>query len=147
MLNSIKFPQEIVKVLKKLNQAGFEVFIVGGCVRDLLMGTEPKDWDITTNAKPEEIQKIFPDNFYDNNFETVTIITKNKKESLNQIDQIIQLELKIFIIFSRLIIMRVSYSGYYATLPRSRQGFDSPYPLPSIKLRASNDFFESFYHL
>ena len=85
MLSSIKLPQEIVKVLKKLNRAGFEVFIVGGCVRDLLIGTKPKDWDITTNAKPEEIQKIFSDNFYDNKFGTVTVITKSKEESLNQI--------------------------------------------------------------
>ena len=38
---------------------GFEAFIVGGCVRDSLMGTIPNDWDITTNAKPEDTKKLF----------------------------------------------------------------------------------------
>lgn len=59
--------------MDELKKHDFDACIVGGCVRDLLMGREPKDWDITTNAKPEEIQKIFPDSFYDNKFGTVGV--------------------------------------------------------------------------
>tara|TARA_B100001094_G_scaffold331249_1_gene398940 strand:- start:2864 stop:4135 length:1272 start_codon:yes stop_codon:yes gene_type:complete len=48
-----------IKVLKKLDQSGFQAFLVGGCIRDLLIGEKPKDFDIATNAKPEQIKKIF----------------------------------------------------------------------------------------
>jgi tRNA nucleotidyltransferase (CCA-adding enzyme) len=76
----MEFPNEIVNILEKLKSSGFEAYAVGGCVRDFLMRVEPKDWDITTNAKPEQIQKIFPKNFYKNKFGTVTVRTKNKKQ-------------------------------------------------------------------
>lgn len=46
-------------ILSRLSDAGFEAYIVGGCVRDSLLGKFPSDWDITTNAKPEEIKKTF----------------------------------------------------------------------------------------
>lgn len=72
-------PKEVKSILNTLKDAGFEGYIVGGSVRDFLLGQEPKDWDITTNATPEEIQKIFPDNFYENNFLTVTVKTGSKK--------------------------------------------------------------------
>lgn len=49
--------------------------MVGGCVRDMLMDKEPKDWDITTNALPEDILKLFPDSFYENSFGTVGVKT------------------------------------------------------------------------
>src|SRR3989344_6857953 len=65
----------VKKILSTLADAGFEAFIVGGCVRDLLMDREPKDWDITTDATPEKIQELFPEHFYENNFGTVTIKT------------------------------------------------------------------------
>jgi len=68
-----KIPQPIINIIQKLETAGFEAFVVGGCVRDLLMNVEPKDWDVTTNAKPEEVMKIFPDSFYENKFGTVGI--------------------------------------------------------------------------
>ena len=45
-----------------------------------------KDWDVTTNAKPEEIQKVFPDSFYENNFLTVTARTGSKKAELAEIE-------------------------------------------------------------
>lgn len=48
-------------MLKRLSEKGFEVFLVGGAVRDQLLGLTPKDIDFTTNAKPEEIIKLFPD--------------------------------------------------------------------------------------
>lgn len=59
---------------------------MGGCVRDLILGGEPDDWDVTTNAKPEDIQKIFPDNFYKNKFGTVTVKTGSKNESLKEVE-------------------------------------------------------------
>ncbi|MDD5083921.1 MAG: CCA tRNA nucleotidyltransferase [Candidatus Moranbacteria bacterium] len=68
-----KIPQPVIDVLKALREASFEAFVVGGCVRDLLLECEPKDWDITTNAKPEEVQTLFPDSFYENEFGTVGV--------------------------------------------------------------------------
>lgn len=85
MLN-MKIPKEVKKIIAELNKAGFEAYIVGGCVRDFLLDIEPKDWDVTTNAKPEEIQKVFPESFYENKFLTVTARTGNSKESLKEIE-------------------------------------------------------------
>ncbi|MBI4709369.1 MAG: HD domain-containing protein [Candidatus Portnoybacteria bacterium] len=82
----MKIPKEIKDIIQKLNSSGFEAFVVGGCVRDLLMGREPKDWDIATNAKPEEIQRVFPESFYTNKFGTVTIKTNSKKDNLREIE-------------------------------------------------------------
>jgi len=48
-----------LKVLNRLNKQGYEAYLVGGCVRDLLLGLAPKDFDITTNATPEQVQKSF----------------------------------------------------------------------------------------
>lgn len=57
------FPRLISKnalsVVKKLNSNGFEAYVVGGCLRDILLGKTPKDFDIATNARPEQIQSIF----------------------------------------------------------------------------------------
>ena len=69
----IKLPELVIKVLQTLENAGFQAFVVGGAVRDLLTKTPVTDWDFTTDATPEEIQKLFPDSFYDNNFGTVGI--------------------------------------------------------------------------
>jgi len=66
-------PAEVTTVLTELEKAGFEAFIVGGSVRDLMLGKEPKDWDVTTNAHPEKIQDLFPDSFYENDFGTVGV--------------------------------------------------------------------------
>jgi len=68
-----KIPAQVIDVLKALNMADFEAYIVGGCVRDLIMDKIPKDWDVTTNAKPENILEIFPDSFYENTFGTVGV--------------------------------------------------------------------------
>jgi len=76
-----KIPKQVLEILEKLEKAGFEAYIVGGCVRDLIMGKEPKDWDVTTSAKPEEIQKIFSDSFYENEFGTVGIKIKEDEET------------------------------------------------------------------
>lgn len=67
-------------------EAGFEAYAVGGCVRDMLLGKVPADWDIATNARPEDIQRLFPDSFYENKFGTVTVVTTSKKGSLRHIE-------------------------------------------------------------
>ena len=71
MLKNI--PKEVIDIYQKLENAKFEVYFVGGSVRSILLNTYVKDWDLTTNAKPEEVLKVFPNGFYDNEFGTVGI--------------------------------------------------------------------------
>ena len=66
-------PAEAQHIIDVLNKAGYQAYAVGGSVRDILMGRPTHGWDYTTNAKPEEILKVFPDSFYDNQFGTVGI--------------------------------------------------------------------------
>lgn len=82
----IQIPSEVLNILNALNSTGFEAYAVGGCVRDILLGQKPKDWDVTTNAAPEEIQKIFPKNFYENKFGTVGVITDSQEENLKVVE-------------------------------------------------------------
>ena len=70
-------PPEIIETAEHIEKAGFQAFLVGGCVRDLFLGRNPKDWDLTTNAKPEDIQAIFPKTVYENDFGTVAIVNEN----------------------------------------------------------------------
>jgi poly(A) polymerase/tRNA nucleotidyltransferase (CCA-adding enzyme) len=79
---SYRIPPEVSIISKKLRQEGFEAYLVGGCVRDLLVGKEPKDWDITTNSSPEQIQVVFPDSFYENDYGTVGVKTGSEDERL-----------------------------------------------------------------
>ena len=79
-------PREIQSVIEKLTKKGFEAYLVGGCVRDLLRGAEPKDWDIATNAKPNEIGTVFKKSFADNNFGTVTVLTDSKNPKLKEVE-------------------------------------------------------------
>ncbi len=82
-----KVPKEVSHVTETLEKGGFEAFLVGGCVRDLLMGREPKDWDITTNAKPEEITRLFDKTVYENTFGTVIVVQEDvSHETLKQIE-------------------------------------------------------------
>jgi len=81
----MKLPEEIITIIHTLDDKGFEAYAVGGCVRDLLLNKKPKDWDITTSARPEQIQEIFPENFYENTFGTVTVKTESEDETLKQI--------------------------------------------------------------
>lgn len=69
----IVLPQPVAYILWKLNQKELEGYVVGGAVRDLLLNRPLSDWDFTTNARPETIQEVFPESFYDNNFGTVGI--------------------------------------------------------------------------
>ncbi len=66
-------PLPVKETLEALWKSSFEAFVVGGSVRDLLLHCSPKDWDITTNALPEQILEIFPDSFYENDFGTVGV--------------------------------------------------------------------------
>ena len=70
---------EVFDIYKKLTDQGYEAYFVGGCVRNLLMGLPVKDWDLTTNATPEQIQEVFPESFYDNSFGTVGVHLKQKE--------------------------------------------------------------------
>ncbi len=73
------FPKYIKEIISALTNHGYESYLVGGCCRDILMNKKPKDWDIATNALPNEIQKIFPDSMYLNKFGTVVL----KPDSVN----------------------------------------------------------------
>ena len=65
--------EKSIEILRKIEENGFEAYLVGGCVRDLLMAKEPKDFDITTNALPDDVLKIFDDARYENDFGTVLL--------------------------------------------------------------------------
>lgn len=78
----IAVPEEVIAVSKTLAEAGFEAYLVGGCVRDMLLTREPKDWDVATNAEPTEIQKLFPESVYENDFGTVGVKTASEDPRL-----------------------------------------------------------------
>ena len=81
-----KIPKETVETITMLQNAGFEAYLVGGCVRDFVMDATPADWDVTTNARPNDIQRIFPDSVYDNEFGTVRVITHSADPTLKTIE-------------------------------------------------------------
>jgi poly(A) polymerase/tRNA nucleotidyltransferase (CCA-adding enzyme) len=76
MKKAFTIPPEIRLVTDTLEQAGFEAYLVGGCVRDMYRMVTPKDWDVTTNAKPEEIMALFPKTFYENEYGTVGVVNE-----------------------------------------------------------------------
>ncbi len=55
----IVMPKKVAHIIDILEKSGFEAYAVGGCVRDIILGKEPNDWDITTSAKPDEVKKLF----------------------------------------------------------------------------------------
>src|SRR4030042_4136605 len=80
-------PEKVKFVIDKLKKKCFEAYIVGGCIRDFLRGVGPEDWDVTTSARPEEIQKIFPKSFYENKFLTVTVQTESPNPKLKELKE------------------------------------------------------------
>ena len=98
MPKSDKFdiPDLVKQIASVLYGAGFEAYLVGGCVRDLLLGRAPKDWDVATNAKPAEVQKLFssfakatadkPATVYENEFGTVGVKTESEDPALKIIE-------------------------------------------------------------
>ncbi len=69
-----------------LEAAGHEAYLVGGCVRDMLLGKKPKDWDFATDATPEEIQALFPETFYENTYGTVGVVTESEDPTLKVVE-------------------------------------------------------------
>ncbi|HIY08662.1 MAG TPA: tRNA nucleotidyltransferase [Firmicutes bacterium] len=56
---TIPFPQPVCRLIDRIDQAGYQVYGVGGAIRDLLLGREPKDWDLCTNAFPQQVKAVF----------------------------------------------------------------------------------------
>lgn len=76
MSHQFKIPSEVSRISTALKQGGFSAYLVGGCVRSLLLGQTPKDWDLATSATPGQITTLFPKTFYENRFGTVTIVNE-----------------------------------------------------------------------
>ncbi len=95
-MKEFSIPEEIRNIAETLIQNGFEAYLVGGSVRDLLLGEPQKDWDITTNARPETVQKLFstfaggtadkPATVYENDFGTVGIKTRSEDPTLKVVE-------------------------------------------------------------
>jgi len=79
-ITASQIPSEIRVIPETLEKAGFEAYLVGGCVRDLLLGRKPKDWDVTTNAKPADIQAYFENTFYENEYGTVGVVNEDASD-------------------------------------------------------------------
>ena len=69
----LHIPPDVASVVEKLQHAGHEAYVVGGCVRDAIRGVEPADWDVATDAKPDGVQKLFRRSLYTNRFGTVIV--------------------------------------------------------------------------
>ena len=76
----LKLPEFVKKILDQFEKNNFEIYIVGGIVRDLLINRPAVDWDFTTNATPKQILALFPNGFYDNQFGTVGIVNPKEKK-------------------------------------------------------------------
>ena len=66
-------PPDVEKVVDTLIDAGHDAYVVGGSVRDALRGVDPHDWDVTTDATPQQIQAVFRHSLYNNRFGTVVV--------------------------------------------------------------------------
>ncbi len=82
----MEIPKQVKFVISELRKKDFEAYIVGGCVRDFLRGIKPQDWDIATNAKPDQISNLFPKSYADNKFGTVTVLTDSNDPTLKEIE-------------------------------------------------------------
>ncbi len=81
-------PNYINNIIEKLEASDYEAFVAGGCVRDLLLGRAPKDWDITTNARPEQVLAVFTEGKYENIFGTVLLPVKNEQGETEEVVEI-----------------------------------------------------------
>ncbi len=82
MDKDLRISQEALFILDTLKKAGFDAYIVGGAVRDLVRGLSTADYDFTTNATPEQLLALFPESFYENTFGTVSIAPKHLREMM-----------------------------------------------------------------
>ncbi len=87
-LRPSQIPPEVLRVTEGLTKAGFEAWVVGGCVRDLLLGRQPNDWDVTTNATPEQIQGLFENTFYTNDFGTVGVVNDGVEDEVLKVVEV-----------------------------------------------------------
>ena len=84
----VHIPDEVHIVAQTLEKAGYSAYLVGGCTRDLLLGRTPKDWDLTTDALPDQIQALWGEDetFCNNDFGTVGVKTESEDETLQVIE-------------------------------------------------------------
>jgi putative nucleotidyltransferase with HDIG domain len=72
-ITELQVPKDVQRVVTRLTEAGHDAYVVGGCVRDAIRGVDPQDWDIATDATPDEIQRLFAKSLYTNRFGTVVV--------------------------------------------------------------------------
>ena len=87
-MKNTTIPKEITTVIETLEKSGYEAYLVGGCVRDIFLGRIPRDWDITTNAIPNEIIPLFPKTFYENCFGTVGVVNEDTEDETLKIVEV-----------------------------------------------------------
>lgn len=63
-IRDIEIPEDVERILSRLHEADYAAYLVGGCVRDCLMGNQPHDWDICTSATPAQVKQVFADKPY-----------------------------------------------------------------------------------
>ncbi len=78
-----KLPQEVKEIFEIFKKNNFQIYLVGGAVRDLLLGKKPTNFDFTTSADPQQIQKLLPNSFYNNDYGTVSIPINLEKEKVS----------------------------------------------------------------
>lgn len=88
MQKDFDIPKEVSQVTEALENAGFEAYLVGGCVRDLIRGEKPRDWDVATNANPAQMQDIFAHAFYNNDFGTVGVVNEETEDETLKVVQV-----------------------------------------------------------
>ncbi len=79
-------PKNVRMVVAMLIHSGYEAYLVGGCVRDHVMGRVPTDYDVTTNATPDDIMALFPRTFYENVYGTVGVVTISEMEEAKMLE-------------------------------------------------------------
>ena len=85
-ITNTDIPLVVRQTAETLENAGYEAYLVGGCVRDLLRGRTPKDWDLTTDAHPEQIQTLFVEHYANNDFGTIGVKTEDEDPTLQIIE-------------------------------------------------------------
>ena len=86
MITQSDVPDVVRNVADTLENAGFKAYLVGGCVRDLLIGKRPKDWDVTTDAKPDEIAGLFEETYQNNDFGTVGVVSETDDPTVKVVE-------------------------------------------------------------
>lgn len=81
-----RIPQPVQAIADELIRHEYQAYLVGGCVRDIIMKRVPKDWDIATDATPEKIQQLFPESVYENAFGTVGVKTGHDDPTLKIVE-------------------------------------------------------------